>query len=242
MPQPRAFTPSPDDKARINAVAEAVAFERFYQTTSQPLVSREVRLMVEEAAISAGADPKPQQPRQQSPSQEAAASDAHGHAFIRLTRQLLVEVASGRGGGENALLIAQSAMKHDQLMRAGYQAPGARRPKDGSEYVFTHDGIQQVFSLHLGYSRFHRHLIVRHSSELDVDDAALMDFGRWATSMSPEERERSGRAPDRAELIYREHKGSLVLRDSIAGNYAGLPEVLHALALSARPVIDVPPD
>lgn len=147
VPRPK-FSPTAADKIRINAVAEAIALERYYESPSRPLIFPQTRQLVQLAAVEVGADPLPaRQERQQAPSSEGAAKDTHGLAYIRLMREVLREVAAGRGGQVKAQQLAQRAMQHDQQMRAGYEAPGARRRLDGEAYEFKFQGARLVFEV-----------------------------------------------------------------------------------------------
>lgn len=230
------FNPSNEEKKRINAVAEAIALNRLYRPVSTPLVSAEVRELVQEAAISVGAEPVVKRPSQQRASTDGRAADFHGRAFIRLTRQVLMEVQAGRGAELRTIQLADQAQGHEIEMRRLSSETKQRRALDGSMFQFKHQGVTLAFDLRLRFDNSTRHLWAWNEALGDLDDDARRSLGRWCSSISPEERITPGRVPDSDELIYREHKGALELRASIASKFPGLALALHTLALSAWPV------
>jgi len=230
------FQPSNEDKARINAVAEAIALNRVYHPRSKPLVSAEVRELVQAAAVEAGADPVVERPSQPRASTDGQAADYHGRAFIRLTRQVLAEVQAGRGGEPHTRDLACKAQDHELEMRRLSGEKGERRPREGSMFEFKFGRQTLAFELRLRFGPNSGHLYAWSEALHDLDDDARRSLGRWCSSVSPEERGTPGRVPDSGELIYRQHKGTLELRAAIATRYPGLALALHLLALSAWPV------
>lgn len=233
------FQPSNEDKARINAVAEAIALNRLYRPGSAPLVSSSTRALVQAAAEEVGADPLPVRAPQQRVSERGAQAEKHGREYVRLVRAVLREVALGRGGQPQAQMLAAQAQRHEALMRTASGEDRTRRQYDGDMYSFRDSRGSWAFELNLRYSSRHGHLWpVRHGSNVlgELDDDALVSLGRWCSSVSAEERDTPGRIPDSGELIYREHKGCLELRAAIATKYPGLAHALRLLALSAWPV------
>ncbi len=230
------FQPSIEDKIRINAVAEAIALNRVYRPVSQGLVSQEVRDLVQEAAISVGAEPGVHRPTQPRASTDGQAADHHGRAYICLTRQVLTEVQVGRGAEPRTIQLADQAQGHEIEMRRLSSETKHRRALDGSMFQFKHQRVTLAFDLRLRFSPALRHLWAWSEALGDLDDDARQNLGRWCSSVSPEERALPGRIPESDELIYREHKGSLELRASIASKFPGLALALHTLASSAWPV------
>jgi hypothetical protein len=230
------FQPSNEDKARINAVAEAIAVNRLYRPVNAPLVSAATQALVRDAGISVGADPIPERQRQKPASAESAEADRHARAYIRLSRQVLSEVQAGRGGEFRTQQLAQKAQEHELEMRQLSGERADRRSRDGSTFQFKHAGQQLAFTLRLNFGPTIGHLYAWSEALSDLDDDARRSLGRWASSVSPEERGMPGPIPERAELIYRLDRGSLTLRSTVATKYPGLAQALHLLALSAWPV------
>jgi hypothetical protein len=172
-------------------------------------------------------------------SAESAEADRHARAYIRLSRQVLSEVQAGRGGEFRTQQLAQKAQEHELEMRQLSGERAARRSRDGSMFQFKHAGQQLAFTLRLNFGPTIGHLYAWSEALSDLDDDARRSLGRWAGSVSPEERGTPGRVPDSHELIYRDDRGTLTLRATIATRYPGLAQALHLLALSAW-LIEVP--
>ena len=233
------FQPSAEDKARINAVAEAIALNRLYRPVSAPLVSSSTRDLVQAAAEEVGADPLPVRAPQQRVSERGTHAERHGREYVRLVRAVLREVALGRGGQPETQALAEQAQRHEALMRAVSGEDRTRRQHDGSMFLFKDRRGAWAFTLGLKHSSHFGHLWpIQHSTDAlaALDDDALASLGRWCSSVSPEERTTPGRVPDSDTLIYRMDRGTLTLRSTVAAKYPGLAQALHLLALSAWPV------
>ncbi|NJK42945.1 MAG: hypothetical protein HC933_00575 [Pleurocapsa sp. SU_196_0] len=145
-----------------------------------------------------------------------------------------------------AVESARYAREHVTLTRQFERrtVTSSGRRNEGDTFTLEMDGVRFYFDLILVWLEDDSRLRIANALELqraahlpDLHSLAWDDLERWVTDTDLRARRTRVTEFD-DQLVYREHKGGLELREPIGREYPNLPDALRAVALTLRSSVE----